>query len=237
MSGGWTARRFWTGVAVVPVAGGFTVELDGRRVRTPAKAPLILPTAALAHAVAAEWDAQGATVDPRTMPVTRSANAALDKVGAQRDEVIALIAAYGGSDLICYRAASPVELVGLQAAAWDPWLDWARDMLAAPLVTTVGVMPVAQAPLTLAQMHRAVAAFDDFGLTALHDLVGMTGSLVLGLAVAQGAIDAGTAWALSRVDDIWQREQWGADEDADALAAAKEADLNHAARFLALTRL
>lgn len=236
MTGNWTAKRFWTAVTVVAVPDGFAVDLDGRRVRTPAKAPLILPTEALAQAVAAEWTAQGATVDPRIMPVTRSANAALDKVRPQRAEVIDLIAAYGGSDLICYRAASPAELVALQAAAWDPWHDWARASLDAALVTTAGVMPVPQPPATLAQMHAAVAAFDDFGLAALHDLVGMTGSLVLGLAVARGALTAPDAWDLSRVDEHWQRDQWGADEDADTLAAYKKADLIHAERFLVLAR-
>lgn len=236
MTGGWTARRFWTAVAVVEAPGGFAVDLDGKRVRTPAKAPLILPTRAMAQAVAAEWDAQVKTVDPRTMPVTRSANAALDKVGPQRAEVVTLIAAYGGSDLLCYRAASPVELVARQAAAWDPWLDWSRDSLGAALVTTTGVMPVAQSPAALDRLTSAVAGFDDFGLAALHDLVAMTGSLVLGLAVADGALDTETAWALSRLDEDWTREQWGADDEADALAARKAADLAHAAAFLALSR-
>lgn len=232
----WAAKRFWKAATVVEAEGGFAVELDGRRVRTPAKTPLILPTRAMAEAVAAEWDAQEATIDPRTMPVTRSANAALDKLRPQRAEVIDLIAAYGGSDLICYRAPSPAELVALQAAAWDPWLDWSARELEASLVTTTGVMPVPQDAAALARMQQAVAAHGDFELAALHDLVGMTGSLVLGLAVAKGALTARDAWAISRLDEDWQREQWGADEDADALAARKEADLIHAARFLDLAR-
>lgn len=233
---GWAAKRFWQAASVAETDAGFAVELDGRRVKTPAKTPLILPTRALAQAVAAEWDAQLATIDPRTMPVTRSANAALDKVATQRAEVIALIAAYGGSDLICYRATYPADLVARQAAAWDPWLLWARDVLQAPLIVTAGVMPVAQPAHSLKQLHGAVAAFDDFGLAALHDLVGMTGSLVLGLAVAAGALQAQTAWTLSRIDEAWQRDQWGPDEEADHMAALKEADMIHAARFLALAR-
>jgi chaperone required for assembly of F1-ATPase len=233
---GWAAKRFWKAASVVATDGGFAVELDGRRVRTPAKSALLLPTQAMALAVAAEWDAQEAMLDPRTMPVTRSANAALDKVRPQRTEVIALIAAYGGSDLICYRAPGPVELVARQAMTWDPWLGWAAGELGADLVTTSGVMPVPQQATALARMQAAVAEFDDFGLAALHDLVGMTGSLVLGLAVAAGALTARAAWDASRVDEDWQREQWGADEDADALAAQKAADLIHAERFLWLAR-
>ena len=234
MTAGWTAKRFWKAAQVQPVAGGFTVSLDGRPVRTPAKAPLVLPTAALARAVAAEWDAQSDVIDPRTMPMTRSANAALDKVAVQFDEVAALVADYGGSDLLCYRAAAPEALVRRQAAAWDPWLAWAGERYGAPLRVTAGVVHVAQSEDSLARLALAVQAMSAFELTALHDLVALSGSLVLGLAVAEGTLGPEAAWEASRIDETWQSEQWGEDEEAAETAATKRADFLHAQRFWTL---
>lgn len=228
---GWKAKRFWKAARVEACEGGFTVTLDGRAVKTPAKAALVLPTRAMADAVAAEWQAQGEKVDPATMPVTRSANAALDKVRPQQAEVAGLIAAYGETDLLCYRAERPAELVARQAAAWDGWLDWAATRFGARLSVTAGVLPVAQPPEALAALSARVAACDIWELAALHDLVGLTGSLVLGLAVAEGEIDAEEAWRLSRIDEDWQISQWGADEEAAELAALKKQALIHAARF------
>ena len=228
---GWTAKRFWKAATVVPGAGGFAVHLDGRAVKTPAKAALLLPTQALAEAVAAEWQAQGEKVDPTTMPVTRAANAALDKVAAQHAEVAALIAAYGETDLLCYRAERPEELVCLQAAAWDGWLDWAEARYGARLATTRGVVPIAQPEAALAALAARVAGCDIWELAALHDLVGLTGSLVLGLAVAEGALGAEAAWDASRIDETWQIAQWGDDEEAAELAALKRQALLAAERF------
>ncbi len=133
MTAGWTAKRFWQAATAEATEGGFTVRLDGRPVKTPAKAPLVLPTLALAQAIAAEWDAQTGTVRPATMPLTRAANSAIDKVAPMRAEVIAELAGYGGTDLLCYRAEGPEALVARQAAAWDPLLDWAATALRAPL--------------------------------------------------------------------------------------------------------
>ncbi|ADE84099.1 ATP12 family chaperone protein [Rhodobacter capsulatus] len=228
---GWSAKRFWKSATVEPCEGGFTVKLDGRAVKTPAKAALVLPTQAMAEAVAAEWQAQGAKIDPTTMPVTRSANAALDKVRAQQAEVAALIAAYGETDLLCYRAKMPEELVARQAAAWDRWLDWADSRYQARLTVTAGVLPVAQPEQAQAALASRVAACDIWELAALHDLVGITGSLVLGLAVAEGEIAAEEAWRLSRIDEDWQIAQWGADEEAAEMAALKREALIHAGRF------
>lgn len=228
---GWTAKRFWKAATAEPVEGGFAVHLDGRAVKTPAKRALVVPTRAMAEAIAAEWDAQEEKVDPATMPVTRSANAAIDKVATQFDEVAALIAEYGGTDLLCYRAEAPDELVARQANAWDPLLEWAEAELGARLEVTAGVLPKAQSEAALARMQAAVSAVDPFRMAALHDLVGITGSLVLGLAVARGRIDAGEAWVLSRIDEDWQAEQWGEDEEASATAAVKRDALQHAARF------
>ena len=136
----WKAKRFWKAADVAETNHGFTVHLDGRAVKTPAKAPLVVPTRAMAQAIAKEWDAQDGLIAPDTMPVTRAANAAIDKVTHQHDEVAQMIAGYGDTDLLCYRADSPVELVARQAAAWDPLLDWAADTLEARLKPVTGIM-------------------------------------------------------------------------------------------------
>lgn len=232
---GWTARRFWTNATAAPApGGGAAVLLDGRPLRTPAKAPLALPSLALAEAVAAEWQAVEGTVNPAAMPLTRIANAAVDKVAPQQAEVAALLAAYGATDLLCHRAAAPPALAARQAAGWDPLLDWAAQALGAPLAVTAGVIAVPQPPGSLARLAAAVGALDPFRLSAFHDLVAIPGSLVLGLAVARGRLGADAAFALSRIDEDWQRELWGEDAEAEAAAARARADHAHAARFFAL---
>lgn len=232
---GWAPKRFWSAAATAPAEGGFAVHLDGRPVKTPAKTPLILPTLALAEAVAAEWQAQEGVVRPETMPMTRMANSALVKVPPAFDAVVDEVARYGGTDLLCYRAEAPAALVRRQAEAWDPLLDWADKALGARLVTTAGVIPVAQPEPALVRLRAAVAAQDAFALVALHDLVAITGSLVLGLAVARGRLTPEAAFDLSRLDEDWQASLWGADSEATATAAAKRTDLVDAARFFALS--
>lgn len=230
----WSARRFWTTASAVPVEGGFTVQLDGRPVRTPLKSPLVLPTLALAEAVAAEWQAQDGTVKPETMPFTRMANSAVDKVKPQFVAVADMLAEYGGSDLLCYRAEGPAELVARQAEEWDPLLDWASAELGAALRTTTGVMPVTQPESSLAALRSLVHGFGAFQLAAFHDLVAITGSLVLAMAVTRGRIDVAEAWRLSRIDEDWQIALWGEDEEAAEVAARKRADLVQADRFFTL---
>lgn len=227
----WAPKRFWTSAEVAEAPGGFAVTLDGRQVKTPAKAPLVVPSRALAEAIAREWQAQDEKIDPATMPVTRGANAAIDKVRTQHAEVAALIADYGGTDLLCYRAEAPRELVARQSAHWDPLLDWAEAALGARLAVTQGVVPVAQPEATLAALSARVAAMDEWQLAALHDLVGLTGSLVLGLAVAEGRLTADEAWTIAQIDEAWQAEQWGADDEAAAHADRKRAALLDAERF------
>lgn len=228
---GWTPKRFWQAAAVAEAPGGFTVTLDGRAVKTPAKAPLVVPTRPLAEAIAAEWQAQEKVVDPRTMPFTRSANAAIDKVAVQFDEVAELIAAYGASDLVCYRAAEPAGLVARQAAGWDPLLVWAAEALGAPLVATTGVMHRAQPAESLAVLAALVRGLTPFELTAAHDLVGLSGSLVIGLAALRGQDDPEALWRLSRIDETWQQELWGVDEEAAEMDEARRLAFLHAARF------
>ena len=231
---GWKAKRFWKQATVEPEGAGWGVRLDGRPVKTPAKSPLVVPTEAMARAIAAEWDAQQAEVRPATMPVTRAANSAIDKVTPQFAAVAAMLADYGGTDLLCYRAEGPVPLVERQRAAWDPLLDWAAQHLGAPLACATGVLPVAQAPDSLARLTAEVQEFDPFRLTALHDLVAISGSLVIGLAVARGRIGVDAGWLASRIDEHWQAEQWGADDEATAAEAVKRAAMADAARFLML---
>jgi chaperone required for assembly of F1-ATPase len=232
----WKPKRFWQSATAGACDGGYTVTLDGRAVKTPAKTLLVVPTAAMADAIAAEWDAQTGLVDPRTMPVTRSANAAIDKVRHQRAEVIALLAEYGGTDLLCYRALAPDALVQRQMQHWDPLVAWSAQELGAPLTVGQGVMHVAQHPDTLSTFTSHINGFDDFALAAAHDLISLSGSLVLALAVTRGHLDAATAWDISRVDEDWQISQWGADEEASAASAVKKDAFLHAHRFFELAR-
>lgn len=234
---GWTLKRFWAQASAAEVPGGYAVHLDGRPVRTPGKAQMILPTRALADAVAAEWQAQTGEVRPALMPMTRMANSAIDKVAPQQDDIVAMLADYGGTDLLCYRATAPAELVARQAEGWDPLLDWAATALGARLRPTPGVMPVAQDAASLSRLAAALAGFTPFELAAVHDLVAIPGSLVLGLAVAGGRLDADAAFGLSRIDEIWQAELWGQDEEAAESEAFKRAAHADAARFLGLCRI
>ncbi|WP_420557223.1 ATP12 family chaperone protein [Roseovarius sp.] len=231
----WKAKRFWKEAAVVEEEGGFGIRLDGRAVRTPAKAAMIVPTRPLAEAVAAEWDAQEDLIQPGTMPVTRSANAAIDKVRHQHAEVADMLAGYADTDLLCYRADSPDSLVRRQAEAWDPLLDWAEARYGARLVPVAGVMHRPQEAGALAQFSAQVHAMDNFTLTAFHDLVGLSGSLVIGLAALEEARPAEDLWELSRLDERWQEDQWGIDEEARAVEAVKRAEFLHAKRFSALS--
>jgi len=229
-------KRFWKEARSVDAAGVFEVRLDARPVRTPAKAPMVLPTRALADAVAAEWNAQGPDVLPAEMPLTRAANSTIDGVIATRSKVAEALAAYGEADLLCYRAPFPAELAAEQAAGWDPMLDWAAEALGARLLPGEGVMHVTQDPAAVAALASAVAAHDPWELTALHELVTISGSLVLGLAVSHGRLDAPQAWRLSRIDEAWNIREWGEDEEAAAAARRREADFGHAARLLGLLR-
>lgn len=227
----WKAKRFWTEVTVEPVTGGHAVRLDGRPVKSPAKTEVIVPTRPLAEAVAEEWRAVSEVVDPTVMPFTRAANAALDRVTAQRAEVADMLSEYAASDLLCYRADAPEALVERQAAGWDPLLDWAAERYGARLVPTVGVMFAAQDDAALSRLRAPVLEMSPWQLTALHDLVALSGSLVIALAVVEGARAPEEAWDLSRIDETWQIEQWGEDEEAQEIAALKRADFLRAARL------
>ncbi len=231
----WKAKRFWKEAKPVQADGGFTVTLDGREVKTPAKAALVVPTLTMADAVAAEWDAQVDLIDPRTMPVTRGANAAIDKVATQFDEVVALLADYGDCDLLCYRAAGPQALVMRQAEHWDPLLDWAANTYGTRLFVGEGVMHVPQTRAAQARFRAELRALTSFQLAAAHDLISLSGSLVIALAVMRDQITPFDGWRYSRIDEHWQFEQWGHDEDAEAQEAIKHEAFLAAARFYTMS--
>lgn len=231
----WAAKRFWNNAEVAQIEGGFTVELDSRQVRTPAKSRLVVPTEALALNIAREWDAQGDKVDPKTMPFTRSSNAAIDKVAIQHGEVANLLAAYGDSDLLCYRAAHPDGLVARQNKAWDPLVDWSATHLKAPLQVFVGIMHSSQPKASIAQLNKQVHALTPFQLTAFHDLVSLSGSLIIAFAAIHEFASAEELWDISRIDEDWQIEQWGEDEEATQQAQTKREAFLHADQFFRLS--
>lgn len=234
MAGGWSLKRFWKEAAVVPEGGGFKVALDGKPIRTPGKAIIVLPTRALAQLVADEWKSQEGAVRPASMPATRTVNSAIDTVMTHRASIVADLSAYGGTDLLCYRAEEPAELCNRQAAAWNPLLEWADSRFGARLRVGQGVVHVAQDGVSLAALHSEVARQDAFQLAAFHDLVVLSGSLVIALAVTEGFLSPEEAWSASRIDETWQTEQWGEDEEAAATTRTKHAAFVHAARFHAL---
>lgn len=227
----WKARRFWKQASVTREGDGWTVLLDDKPLRTPGKQPLIVPTEALARAIAAEWDAQDDIIQPSLMPLTRAANSAIEKVRPQQQAVAAMLADYGGSDLLCYRADQPEALVHRQAEGWDPLIDWAATELGAPIRITHGVMHVPQDDDSLRKLRAQVDALDPFTLTALHDLVTLPGSLILGLAVLKGRLSADQAHDLASIDEKFQAERWGADEEAEQAAQGRLQAIRDAERF------
>lgn len=222
-------KRFWTKVTVAARAmadgqAGFVVLLDGRAPKTPAHAPLILPTEASAGLVAEEWAAQGEFIEPGTMPATRLAATAIDRVSQAREAVADEIAAYAGSDLLCYLAEHPSGLVSEQASQWGPWRDWATAELGLSLVATQGIVHQPQDPATIFQVRARALSLDDFALTGLAMAVPLLGSAVLGLALQQGAISGPVAFELSRLDEAYQERQWGVDAEAELRTAARRAE-------------
>lgn len=224
----WKAKRFWAAVEITEAPEGYGIELDGRPVKTPAKRALLVPTRGFAQAVAAEWEAQEELIEPQNMPFTRTANAALDKVAVQHAEVADMLAAYGDSDLLCYRAEQPAELVARQSERWDPLLAWAEQALGARLEARTGVIHVPQDAQALAALKARVHALTNFQLAAFHDLVSLSGSLILGFAATQDVQTIQALWEISRLDEIWQAEQWGKDDEAEAAAAIKQMAFEHA---------
>lgn len=229
-------RRFYQTVAIKSEPAGVSLLLDGKTVRTPGKAPLVLPTRALAEAVAGEWRAQGERIDPTTMPLTKLANSAVDGVCGREQEVIDDIVAHARGDLLCYRAQGPGGLVEAQRKHWDPVLAWAEKALAAPLVRVEGIVHRAQPQASLERLKEKLVGRDAFSLAALHEMTALTGSALLALAVALGRMTPDEAWAAAHVDEDWQISQWGDDAEAGARRKHRWRDFAAAAKTLALAQ-
>ncbi len=229
-------KRFWKEAAVVEAPGGWTVHLDGRPVRTPAREEIVVPRRAMADEIASEWDAQESVVSPLSMPMTRTAATCLDRVAPDIEAIRETIAAYGETDLLCYRAEGPATLTERQAEAWDPLLDWAAQALDARLSVGAGVMHIAQPSPVVAALARPLRGLDAWEMTGMSELTTISGSLVLALAVHAGHLPAHKAWTLSRIDELWNIEQWGEDHEAAQQAARREADFLQAARVLELLK-
>ncbi|MES2755312.1 MAG: ATP12 family protein [Pseudomonadota bacterium] len=223
-------KRFWDQVSVEAGA----IYLDGKPVRTPGRAPLILANPALADAVAGEWRAVSGEIDPRAMPLTGLANAAIDRISPDPAAFAATLAKYGESDLLYYRAADPPELAARQAAAWNPLLDWAERYYDVQFELAHGVMPRAQPEATVVRLGEAIAARGAFELAGLSPVVTITGSLVLALALSEAAAAADTIWYAAQLDEAWSVERWGEDELAAQATAARRAEFDAAVRFLGL---
>lgn len=224
-------KRFWTEVAVD--AEG-VVRLDGKPVRTPGRVPLALPYPALAEAVAGEWRAVAGEIDPRAMPLTGLANAAIDRIAPDPAAFAAGLAVFGESDLLCYRAESPPALVAAQAAAWDPLLDWVRTRYDVHFEVVSGVMHRAQPAATTARLGEAIAARTPWALAGLAPVVTIGGSLVAALALAEGAVSADAVWRAVELDEDWQAGQWGRDDLSLAALESRRRDFYAGVRFLEL---
>lgn len=227
-------KRFWKAVSVSRIDGGWTVRLDERPVKTPARTELTLPNEALAQSIAGEWESVGETIDPRAMPLTGLANAAIDRVGPDKQAFAQGLARYAETDLLCYRAGGPAALVARQQAAWDPLLAWARRRYDVDFAITDGLMHVAQPPATVERLGHAVSALDPFQLAAISPVVTIGGSLVAALAVVEKAVEPAAAWEAVSFDERWQLEQWGADDEAQAALDIRRRDFLAGAAFLGL---
>jgi len=226
-------KRFYKQASVTPDLG---IALDGRPVRTPGRLPLTLPTAALAEAVAGEWQAQGEEIVPQAMPLTGLANAAIERIAPDTAAFAAGLAAYAETELLCYRADAPPALVARQADIWDPVLGWAQARYDVGFVLVEGIVHRPQPPETLARLSAAIAARSAFELAALSQIVTISGSLVIALAVLEGELDPDPAFDAGHLDELWQAEQWGEDDFALDQRAARRADFLAACTFLRLLR-
>jgi chaperone required for assembly of F1-ATPase len=229
-------KRFWKQAEIVEADAGFGIALDDRRLKTPGRIDLAVPTRALAQAIAAEWQDCGETIDPRKMPLTGLANAAIERVAADPVAFAAGLARYAESDLICYRAEGPAPLVARQEESWDSLIGWARRRFDVDFARQAGVMHVAQPAETIRKLGHAVASLDNFQLAGLSPLVTIGGSLVAALAVLEEYMSPEAAWEAVSLDDRWQLEQWGEDPEARAALDARQSDFIAGARFLELLR-
>lgn len=227
-------KRFYKQASAAEDGGAYLIHLDGRPIKTPAKVALAVPTRALAEAVAGEWDAQTEEVVPDTMPYMRFASTAIDRVRPNKAAVTSQIAGYAATDLLCYRASHPADLVRRQEETWQPFLDWCADRYDARLKSTAGIVPVSQDEMALQALADAVGTLDEFSLAAMHELTSVSGSVVLALAVADGYCGAEDAAAAAQLDEAYQADIWGYDKESADIRTRRQADMSHAAAFLAL---
>ncbi|MGO9544129.1 MAG: ATP12 family chaperone protein [Rhodomicrobium sp.] len=229
-------KRFYQSATVAePKDGGYAVQLDGRPVKTPAGNPLAVPARALAQAIAGEWNAQGEAIVPASLPLTKLANTAIDGVADRKQEVADDILKYAATDLVCYRATHPTDLVAAQAAAWDPVLSWVEAKYGTPFLTASGIAHVTQPAASLEALGAAVAGLDAFKLAALHVITTLTGSALIALAHTGGDLDAAAAWAAAQTDENWQASRWGEDFEAEQRRKARLAEFEAASRFYKLS--
>ena len=231
----WKSKRFWKNVQVASLEAGYFIKLDEKILKTPAKKQMVLPTETLAKKVASEWDQQAEEIDPTTMPFTKSANAALDKVSEQSEEVISLLVEYGETDLLYYRADSPPQLQERQNIGWGPIVKWAEYTFKVQINCGTGIVYIPQNEKLISETRRKINTLSIFELTAFYDMVSITGSLILGLAIINSRLSAEEAYQLSRIDEQWQLEQWGEDEEAQASSNLKNVAILHSEEFFALS--
>jgi chaperone required for assembly of F1-ATPase len=229
-------KRFYKNVSAAPAEGGFAVLLDGKSVKTPGRKFLILPTESLAAAIVQEWQVQGEEIIATTMPLLRLANTVIDGVAVNPAGVIDAILRFGENDLLCYRAHQPPDLVARQREGWDPVLDWVRQRHSAHMRVAEGLSHVDQTLDALLALRQALEDFDSFTLGSLHVIASITGSVVLALAVAGNFISGADAFALSRVDEIYQVEKWGEDAEAAKRAALLAQELDKAVELMTAVR-
>jgi chaperone required for assembly of F1-ATPase len=230
------ARRFYKTVSVAGTKAPFSIRLDERPLRTPLKRALELPTKALARAVATEWEEQAEKIEPHTMPLTRLANTALDRVEPDRDRIINEIVDFAGSDLVCYRAEQPFGLVERQATDWQPVIDWARSALAAEFQVTEGVVHVRQPQAALHATRDYLAQKSAWDLTAIHNITTLTGSALIATMACANAVPASEAWTAAHVDEDWQIEHWGWDEEARHRRNHRRREFDTCLRFCELSQ-
>jgi chaperone required for assembly of F1-ATPase len=222
-------KRFYTDVSVGP---DFSILLDGRSVKTPMKAKLLLPSAQLAQAVADEWQAQVKVINPALMPLTKLANTAIDRVGAERAHIAGEVVKFAGNDLVSYRADKPAELVALQAQHWDQVLVWTPQALGVQFKIVYGVIHIAQEPNALQAVERYVAGLDSFALAGVHNVMSLTGSALLALMLHARSLSGEEVWAAAHVDEDFQIKQWGEDFEAVARRAHRKSEFDATVRFL-----
>lgn len=227
-------KKFWKSVAVVPQDDGFTITLDDRPVRTPARAPLLVTSRPLAEAIAAEWDAQDTDIDPATMPMTAQANATIDLITPDARAFAAPIAEYAVCDLLCYRDDRDAALQAEQASAWNPILHWAEQRFGVEFIITQGILPVDQPAATVAVLRDTTFALPAAQLAPLAPLVTISGSLVTALALIEQAFDSEILWQAVVLDDLYQERRWGEDDEAQKMRARRHRDWQNSVRYLSL---